>query len=186
MSAFLLSDPVDYILLGGQKSPGLATVRGAKDKRLFKDHGVPYATGERSTYLKQELVDFEVLIRCFTSDDLIAFDMWRKIFDAPEKRTVIAGPDSKNDKATKALDIWHPHLEPLRITAVTVREVSQFEPADDTGIWQCVLKLRQFKGLPQQTSAKVDGAIAAPLSEREKLIQRLSTENEVFSEELAR
>jgi hypothetical protein len=185
VSAFLLSDPVDHILLGGQKSPGIAIVRSAKDKRSFKFHGVPFATGERVTFLKRELSEFEVVIKCFTSDDLIAFDIWRQVFAAPDKRSVISDPDS-GGKSTKALDIWHPHLEVLDITAVNVLEVSQFEPADDTGIWQCTIKMRQFKGLPQQTMATVAGAIAAPLSKEEQLIQTLTKQNEQMLEELAK
>lgn len=186
MSGELLSNPVDHVLIAGVKTPGLAEVVGARADYIYQAQPAAGMTGERVKFLRREMSEFEVRIRCFESDELIYFDeLIRPLLKLPEKSAYVADPSSK-EAGFQALDIWHPHLEDLGIKSVVVKSVSQFERVDDTGIWQVTIKFRQFVAIPTPSlKTKVTEVIAAPRTWTEELIDRLRRENEAMSQESA-
>lgn len=61
-----LTEPRDFIILGGRRSPGLAEIQGAATPRNFdqrRGHGVSGAT---LRFRGTALADFKVLIRLLT------------------------------------------------------------------------------------------------------------------------
>lgn len=166
MAFDLLVNPVNYILLGGQKSPGLVEIVGAKAEYEYLVRQANFTTGARQLYKYRKLSEFEVRIRCYSTDELIAFDQWRSILRAPDKRSLIVNPDAKLKKGSegavmRALDIWHPLLEDLEIKAVVVLSVGQFDQVDH-GVWQVTIRFRQHIGVPVVTQRPVEGAQATP------------------------
>lgn len=161
MSTSLWTEPNlgDYILLAGQKSPGLAEVSGASSDFSYKIQSPPFATGARMIFMKRELSKFTVKLSLYTLEELQELETWRKVIDTP--------PKSRNTSG--GLSISHPQLDALGITACVVESVSQLEPIDDGG-WAITIKFIEWRGLPKQTLAKVEAAKDKPLTPREKEI----------------
>jgi hypothetical protein len=170
-----LTQPVDYIRLAGQKSPGIAEVISAWDDREFKIHQPPFATGARIVFMRRKLAEFSVRISLYTSEEHAEFAQWRRVID--EK------PDAR--KAAKGLDIWHPLLEAIDIKAVVVRSVSQLEQTED-GVWQCTIAFLEYRPLPQVTLAKMDGTKTGPSDPVDRKIDENTDTINTLVKELAR
>lgn len=146
-----ITQPCDYILLAGQKSPGYAEVYGAYDERDLAVRQPPFTTGAVILYKRRKLAEFSVRIRLYTLEEHAEFAVWRAIVDAkPDVRT-----------RAKALSIWHPLLEPLDITSVVVKSVSQLDQTLD-GEWSVSINFQESRPFPKQTLAKLEGTTATP------------------------
>lgn len=174
MSAFLLSEPINYIKLAGDKSPGLADVIGAKREYEYAVHQPPFASGARIVYKRMKLAEFDVRLRFYSSTDLIEFEFWRKHLEPPTKRGL-----------AKALDIWHPLLETLDIKSVVVQHYTQLEQIED-GVWATTIRMLEHRGLPKQSLGKVESSKAQPLDPVEQEILDNDDALESLAEELAR
>lgn len=139
----------DYILLGGEKSPGRATVLGA---------------GSPRTWDKRKGYGYSGAFVIFTGDDLAKFkvqiDLWKKDqfaeWDRFAKKCLVKPPLGQKPKA---LDIQHPLLnaEPLKITSAVVEDVSQWDQ-DEEGLWSCTIDFLQFRA-PKPALGKPNAAI---------------------------
>lgn len=148
----------DYIVIGGDKSPGKATIRGLNSPRAWdirKGYGLSGATVVPAG---DELATFSVLFEFFdaggtgvqkTADQLQAWYAYAaKYFD----KSVRLVPGSN---VPKALGIDHPILAapPHRVTEAVVKDVSQLEQ-DDYGGWSAEVFFLQYR--------KAKPALAAP------------------------
>lgn len=166
--------PVDYILLAGQKSPGLAAIDQGDAERI-RDYAVrqpPFTSGARIVFKRIELAEFSVRIRLLTADHFAEWEQWRPVID-----TV---PDVRRE--AKALDIWHPLLEDLDIKAVVIKSVSQLVQTND-GEWTCTIKFLESRGLPKISLAPIEGAKATPADPVDQLIDRLAGQVEELAGE---
>jgi hypothetical protein len=174
MSTALWDLTHDYIILNGKRSPGLATVEGAKATYTYKINSGPYTTGSRMIFAKQELSKFTVKLQLFTREDLIDLFEWRLLIDE------IPNPQ----KPANPLPIHHPHLAILAIYHCVVLEVSQLEP-DGTGGWYLTIQFIEWRDTPQPSQAKVEKAKPAlpvdpvdkEITDQQKVIEDLSQKN---------
>jgi hypothetical protein len=139
----------DYVMLGGAKTPGRATIVGA---------GTPRSWDVRQGY------GYSGAIVVYTGDGLAKFDivvdLWEKEHFADWIRFAkIALEKSPLGTKPKALDIQHPliNLPPLSITSVVVEDVTQFEQ-DEEGLWTCTIKCLQYRA-PKPALGKPNAAI---------------------------
>jgi hypothetical protein len=139
--------PVDYIVLNGRRSPGIAKVTGATDKRKWDVQVGIYASGGITIYRGREISRFTVNITLISADDWIAWASWRKLIARPPNGTFVR----------TAMTIEHPWLRMLDIREVNVEEVSQPEESDETGHWTVAIKFLEFR-LPTPSFAKPEGA----------------------------
>lgn len=144
-----LEQPVDYIKLGGVRSPGLAEVLGATSPRKWEERGGYGLSGSTVVFRGVGLCKFTVKLKLYTEEDWTAWNAWRPIVAKPPFGT-----------RAKALDIWHPLLEQLEVKAAVVEEVSQPEQTDN-GEWTITLKFIEFRR-PKVALAKPEGAKATP------------------------
>lgn len=174
MSGELITNPVDYIVLAGARSPGIAVVSGAKRKFDYQVNQPKFMDGARILYANRPLITFDVTLQLCDLDDLVALEAWRPIVDAvPTPR-----------KPARALDIIHPLLTPLQIKKVLVEEVGQLTQSD-LGMWSMVIRFLEWRGMPTQALSKVTESKAAPLDPVEKQILTNSQEIQRLSEQLA-
>jgi hypothetical protein len=174
MTAALLTNPVDYIKLAGDPSPGLADVIGAKRELEYQWFQPPFSSGARVLFKRIVLAEFEVRLRLYNEADLDGWETLRKHLAPPTKRGV-----------AKALDIWHPVLAALDIKAVNVLSYSQLEQIED-GVWATTIKFKEWRGLPQQSLSKVEASKAQPIDPVEQRILDNDQELERLYEELSR
>jgi hypothetical protein len=141
-----IKEPIDTILLQGRVSPGIAIVSGAADKRKWDIQQGAYMTGGITIYHGREISKFTVTIKLITEQDWIDWDNWKDLVARPPLPGTPATPGQPNPPSPYvALDIWHPFLVLLGISAVQIEEVGQFTPCDDTGGYQIEIKFLEFR-----------------------------------------
>lgn len=161
-----LTSPVDYILLSGKKSPGIAEITGAASSRNWDERKGYGLSGAISVFKGRALAKFSVKLRFHTDQDWADWQTWKVIVDKLPTRRGGTTPDSGN------LDIWHPILEDLGIKSVGVVEVGQPEQTDN-GEWQVVLKFIEYRR-PVVALAKPEGSKATPVDPVDQTIERLA------------
>jgi hypothetical protein len=160
-----LDDPCDYILLAGQKSPGVADVTGASSPREWEERKGYGMSGAWSLFMRRNLARFSVTLRLYTTEDWAAWDEWKQLVDQLPKRRTSAKFD------TGFMEITHPLLADLDIRAVGVGERMQAVQTGD-GEWSIEIKFIEWRPL-KQTLAKPDGAQAEPSDPYDDKIQGL-------------
>jgi hypothetical protein len=128
-----LTNPIDYILLAGSKSPGLAEVAGADAPRKWDERPGYGLSGAFVVYTGDGLAKFCVRIHLFTVADWDEWNAWKALV---QKAPIGARP--------RALDIWHPFLEDLGVKSVVVE--NRMQPVDlGAGEWVHEIKFIQFR-----------------------------------------
>jgi hypothetical protein len=171
-----ITDPVDYILLAGKRSPGLAEVKGAGSPRewdIRKGYGL---SGAASVFTGLSLAKFTVTLRLYTVEDWADWHVWKPLVDKVPKRRGGEGKDSGK------LDISHPLLWECGIKAAGVEDVKQPEQTGD-GEWSIEILFIEFR-MPKFALAKPEGAAATTVDPVEEewikplmqQVQRLASE----------
>lgn len=113
------ANPVDFVVIGGQRTPGIARILEAdKLRRLHERRG--YAlSGASVRDLGDQLTHFKVRLTFFTSDHWEAWDAFRPLLARPPGRS------------TSALDISHPILDLVGIRSVIPEKTGQPNESED-------------------------------------------------------
>jgi hypothetical protein len=130
----------DYVMIGGDPSPGKATIRGCNSPRGWDVRKGYALSGATVVPTGDDLSKFEILFEFWDESQVpLWYSFASKYFD----KAVRLNPGTL---VPKALGIEHPILSapPLRITEVVVEDVTQLEQ-DDTGGWSCVVKFLQYR-----------------------------------------
>jgi hypothetical protein len=118
-----ITNPVDYILLEGQQSPGLAEIVNADSPRKWDKRGGYALEGATLWYRGLDLSAFSIKFRLFTSQDFEQWAVWSRILKRPPARV-----------RPRASAIVHPQLAELGIKSVVVLNLKQAVQEDD-GVW---------------------------------------------------
>jgi hypothetical protein len=144
-----LTQPVDYIKLAGQKSPGLADVYGGDSPRKWDERGGYGLSGSTLIFRGVGLAKFSVDLKLYTPEDWAAWHAWKPLVAKPPLGT-----------RARAQDIWHPLLEQIEVSAAVVESVGQPKQTGD-GEWTITVKFIEYRK-PKVSLAKPDGAKATP------------------------
>jgi hypothetical protein len=158
-----LDQPIDYVVLGGQKTPGLATIVGASSPRKWDERAGYALSGATVWYHGLGLARFSLMLRLYTAEEWAAWDAFRPLVATPPRT-----------RAAKGLQIEHPLLAHVGITAVVVDELMAPEQTDD-GEWTIEIRLIEFRQ-PKVALAKPDAATATPVDPVEEEIGKLTTQ----------
>ncbi len=167
-----LDTPVDYVLLAGQKSPGIAEILGASSPRKWDERGGYALSGATLVYKGNGLAKFTLQLRLYSVEDWAAWDAWRPLVQRPPVGA-----------RARALEIVHPFLEALEIRSVVVEDVLQPIQTGD-GEWTIEVKFIEWRrplvALSRPDGARVTDAVEAEIflnsAEIESLNQQLATE----------
>jgi hypothetical protein len=138
-----IDDPVDYILLAGQQSPGLATIEGAGSPRRWEERRGYANSGSTIVYRGRGLAAFKVLIRLWEPEHFTAWETWSALVKA-------APPPQFPRAGTTAAD------ELARFTAA--KDNDPTAPSDPISQQQ----LRTLQRRAQAEQANVRTALRAP------------------------
>jgi hypothetical protein len=167
MSFQPLRQPIDHVLLAGQKSPGLGTLVGASSPREWDERKGYGISGSFSVFRRRGLAHFALELRLYNDQDWADWHAWKPIVDkVPTRRGGGTNP------ASGYLKIQHPILEDLSITAVGVEDVGQPTQAED-GVWLVVIKFIEFRQ-PVFGLAKPEGAKAVPVDPYDAQLEKLT------------
>lgn len=148
------SNPVDFVTIAGQRTPGIAEILDAdKMRRLIERRGFALS-GATVRDGGAMLVHFKIRLTFTTSADFEAWDAFRPLLARPPGR---AGGSPRN-----ALDVEHPILALADIRSVIPEKVGQPVPTD-AGAWTIELGFCEFRN-PQPQLDPIDGsdAVATP------------------------
>jgi hypothetical protein len=140
--------PVDFVLLRGVSTPGIASIEKAA-REIKVDEVAGYgASGAVTVVHGRKLAHFDIVVTLTTPADWNEWDSFKEVV-----LTMPTGPNAK------ALDVWHPWLVMLDVRACVVSAVSQ--PEDDgTGAFRIRVSCVEFRRPKQQ--------LAVPASAEQK------------------
>jgi hypothetical protein len=134
----------EYVMIGGDRSPGKATIRGASSPRGWDERKGYALSGATLVPSGNPLGEFEILFEFWDETQIpLWYSFASKYFD--ESVRLVPGT-----LKPKALGIEHPILSapPLRITEAVVLDATQLD-MDETGLWSCTVKFKRYrKALP--------------------------------------
>lgn len=140
-----LTQPVDYIELAGERSPGLADVVGIRAPIQWDDRRGYGLSGATTVYRGFGLATWSVRIRLYSESDWEAWESFSRLLARPA-----AG------ERAQALDIVHPLLDALGIASCVIVDPGAPEQSDD-GVWTVDVKMKEFRR-PTVAVQPVDGA----------------------------
>jgi|SRR6478752_6063248 len=144
--------PIDYILLAGQRSPGIAVVSGAADVRKWDVRQGYGLSGGITVFRGRDISHFTVTLKLVTAKDWADWDTFKPLVARPPFGT-----------KPKSMSVWHPWLAMLDISSAGVEEVGQPEEDGDTGAYSIPIKFLETRE-PKFALAKPEAAATAPKS----------------------
>lgn len=165
-----ITDPQDWVDLGGVATPGIATIVGASSPRRWDERESYGLSGALVVYHGLKLAHFSIMLRLVTVEHWAAWYAFKPIVD---KKPV--------GKRQGPLDITHPILDALGIRAVVVEDVTQPTQSDD-GSWEIEIKLIEYR-VPHVALAKAEGAQATPADPEDPVIRERLAERNALAKE---
>lgn len=167
MSFDPLVTPVDYVLIGGQVTPGIARIRDASDKRKWDVQTGPYLSGGFTIYRGVDIAHPKMDLYLLTAEDWADWWVFYPTIQRPPR-----------GKRPKALSIVHPWTDMVGIRAVQVEEIHSPELYDETGGYVITIDLIQFNQ-PRIALAKPEAAADKPSDDPyDKIIANLLAQNQ--------
>ena len=164
-----ITEPIDYILLSGKRSPGLAVINNANTPRRWDERRGYALSGSRVVFRGIGLSRPIVTLTLVSEQDFLDWAEWRLLVQRPpvgERRS--------------AQDIWHPILEDLGVRSVVVEDVLQPKQSDN-GVWTIDIKFIEFRRPVFTLEPIGDSAAAEPLSRNQKVISNLNSQVQALS-----
>ena len=175
-----ITQPVDYILLANRRSPGLAVVSNASSPRRWDVRRGYALSGARVVYRGNDLARPVVTLRLLSEDDFSDWHDWRSLLDRPSPgpsiRSAITTIEIRRAllRGARPMDIWHPILEDLGISAVVVEDVAQPVQVAD-GEWNVEIKFIEYRR-PIRTLQTAEAPQERPTDPVDQEIERLTAQ----------
>lgn len=153
--------PVDYVLVAGKRTPGLAEVLGADTPRRWDEREAYGLAGALVVYHGVKLSHFRIVLRLLTPQDWLDWHKFRPL--------VAKAPIGQRQRA---LDVQHPLLDEVGIRSAVVENMHSPEQTGD-GEWTITLDMIEYR-TPKVALAKPDGAAATPVDPYDAIIDQQS------------
>jgi hypothetical protein len=178
--------PVDYFILAGKKSPGIATIQGAERARKYDERNGYGLGGASLIYNGRKLAHFSAMIRLYSPKDWQDWAVFRPLVQKIPKPVFTADGAISFAQGSGVLDFWHPLLEPLGIKSVVVEDEVQPVLEDETGVWLVEIKFIQYSPPVREISKPKGSQGKAPLDAVDQKILANSETIRAMGEELAK
>ncbi len=162
--------PVDFVILAGLPSPGIAEVLGAGSPRKWDERKGYALSGASLVFKGNGLAKFTLQLRLYTIEHWEAWEAWKPLVMRPPV-----------GERARALDIYHPFLDSLEIRSVVVEDVLQPQQTDD-GEWTIEIKLIEYRR-PVVALARQDGSRNRSTDPVDQYIDALSSQVQELASE---
>jgi hypothetical protein len=152
----LIEHPVDFVLLKGNRSPGIATIEGGELRRRLRERQAFGIAAARVIDQGAQLCPFTVRLVFTTGDDLEKWDEWKRLLVRPATRQTVGQ------------DIEHPILADLEIRACLFESRTQLTQDDDGG-WSVAILFKEYRR-PVPALGAPNSTESAPLDPLERAI----------------
>lgn len=141
----------DAFWLAGAQSPGVARFSFPETVTGWENQAGKGEDGGETVLNGRKLSEFEATITLWVGDyEVSHFDLWE------QWKPILLTPVAKG--SPKALDIYHPQLEPLGITSVVVKAWTEPQPNGD-GTSTVKIKFLQYSPAKKRSgSGKMNGS----------------------------
>ena len=172
----------DYLIIGGERSPGLAIITGGNKAFGWQVNKGTYLSGATVVPTGDELAEFTVQFILHDENDYPLWEAYAKKYFAKALFKVPGSADT-----TYALGIKHPILNgpPLNIDKVVVKKITPMLN-DGTGLWTATVDFLQYRK-PVPALGKPPAAIPSAATPKptattatQKLIQQRQAELEAL------
>ena len=153
---------IDYITVAGRRSPGIAVLKSGGAPLKWDERAGYGMSGATLIFRGNGLVEFSVQLILLTEQDLADWVAWKP---------VVARPPS--GKWAKSVQVWHPILEDLEVSAAVVLNVGALE-RQDTGATFVEIKFKQWRKPKLALVAPSGTKDATPVDPYDKKIEALS------------
>jgi hypothetical protein len=156
------ASPIDYVVLAGQRSPGIAEVLGTSSPRRWDERRGFGFTGAALIFRGVGLARPVIKIKLYTAQDWADWHAWRALVQRPPL-----------GERARALDVEHPILDDLGISSIVVEDVLQpLQTAD--GEWTIEIRCIEYRR-PLPAIQRIEGsATDEALSPNQALIESLA------------
>lgn len=128
-----IAQPIDHVLLAGQRTPGIATIEGLGSPREWVERRGYGLSGATLRYRGNRLAHFKILVRLTTPQD------WA---DWHEFRPTVQRPPL--GERARSMEIVHPLCEMLEIRAVVVENLHAPVQAPE-GWWTVTIEVIEYR-----------------------------------------
>ena len=179
-----IDNPQDFVMLGGKRTPGIATITGFRRPRRWDERASTGMAGATLVYRGQPLQSGKLIILLTSTED---FDAWASFRAVLEPLPPV--PATQTDaifirQRGRILDISHPLLDDLNIHRVVVEEDGQPEQTDD-GQWTVEIALKEHRPPVRVIQRPVASTSGTPqLSALDQQIHDLSSEDAALQQAL--
>lgn len=143
----------DRVKFAGQYlSPGLCRIEGAALINKWDVRAGYGIIGGTAWFVGTELSEFAITFLLYDDRDWADWDTVRPLF-ATRQRT----------PSWKGIDVEHPSLAEVGITAAVVKTIEQPVPEDELGTWAIKINFIAYPKRPQLKAVKAEGAQATPV-----------------------
>lgn len=168
-----LTEPVDFVELGGRRTPGIAELMDAALLHSWDERRGYGYIGATSIYRGRRLSHFKLLIRLYTEQDWDDWEEFREVLEPPPL------PDPNSVTALRrirprALEIVHPITEMLGIRSVTIEHVKQpVQTSAQGGEWLVEVGLLEYRR-PEFRLSRPEGTEDSPTDPADQSIAQLT------------
>lgn len=178
-----ITNPVDFVMLGGKRSPGIATVSEWADERDWAERRSYGMTGSTLIYHGGPLLRGKITFAFTTPEELAAWDTFKTMLErpppvAPVSAFQAASADTivQRRPSGRVLDIVHPQLADLGVHRVVVERRGQLVQVGD-GEWSVEVALIEHRPPVRSLFRPTTTVVAAPvLTARQAHIAALSSQ----------
>lgn len=165
--------PIYYVMLGGRRTPGIATVAGNSGApRKWDERGGYGLSGSTLVLTGKGLGKFDILLELYTPQD---WADWASFRPTIEVKPSIAG---------NVYDVGHPFLADYKITKCVVLDEA-IPKLTDEGVGQILIPCQAFRK-PKFALQKPDSAKATPTDPVDAQIAIKEAELRAVNEALAK
>lgn len=173
-----MTDPIangeqyTYVVMGGRRTPGIATLSGNSGSPRKWDERAGYGlTGSTLVFTGKGLAKFDVLIELYDAQDFADWAVFLPYILAEKSLRELV------------LDTSHPWLAQFKIAKAVVLDIGIPKETDE-GVTQVTIPCQAHRK-PKFALAKPDSAKATPTDPNEVLIGKLSDDLRAANQQLA-
>lgn len=156
-----ITDPVDYVMLAGRRTPGLAELTGFASPRRWDERRGYALSGSTVVFRGIGLARGKLVIRLYSEQDWADWHAFAPVVQRPPPM-----------ERPRALEIVHPITEGLGVRAVVVEDVTQ-PTQTGHGEWTIEITLLEFRR-PTIALAVPDAAQEQPVDPVDRYIEQLT------------
>jgi len=156
-----LTEAIDYVLLAGRRSPGIAEIVDASSPRRWDERRGYALSGATLIFRGVGLARWKLVLRLYTDQDWEDWHSWRELVQRPPL-----------GERARHLEIVHPILEDLGVSACAVAELKQ-PTQGEAGEWIIEIAMIEYR-VPTIALSEPEGAQDRPTDPVDRTIEALS------------